>query len=348
MNRSPRIEALLRGEKVDRVPLHGNSTGFTNRNCGHTIASAYNDPEKSFHSSLQTAEQYGWDLVPQVFAHTLLGGWDFGGEVKFPESEYQGALSISRFPATTEEEVWNLQLPDPKTAGGIPYAMEYAKLQVSHGLPAIFFPRSAFCMAANICGTQQFCKWMLKKPQLCEHLLRMSMEHTFNVLQYWVDTFGAENIVIYMSSPSESNQIISPKQFERFALPYHVEFHHRMREFPIHAFGLHICGEQNLNLPYLSTVDLCMHPCIISIGHEVEPETAAGYFPGDIIYGNINPAIIQTGTPQQVYDETRAILEKGKRIPTGFIFAPGCELPPMSPPFNVYQMTKAVNDYGWY
>ena len=348
MELSHRIEALLRGEKVDRVPMNGLSTGYTSRNCGYTIASAYNDPKRSFDATLWTAEQYDWDIVPQLFAHTLLGGWDFGGDVKFPESEYQGALSISRYPATTEEEVWNLQLPDPKTAGGIPYAMEFSKLQVAHGLPAIFFPRSAFCMAANICGTQQFCKWMLKKPQLCEHLLRLSIEHTFNVLQYWVDTFGAENVFVYMSSPSESNQIISPKQFEKFALPYHVEFHERLRQYNVWAFMIHICGEQNLNLPYLSSAELWPHPSVLSFGHEVDLETAASYFPKDIIFGNINPALIQTGTPQQVYDETRAIVEKGKKIPAGFVFGLGCELPPMSPPFNVYQMTKAVIDHGWY
>ena len=348
MGYSQRIEALFRGEKVDRVPIHGNSTGFSTRNCGYSIASAYNEPEKAFRSTIWTAEQYDWELIPQIFAHTLLGGWDFGGDVKFPESEYQGALSISRFPAPTEEEVLNLQMPDPRTAGGIPYAMEFARLEVQNGLPAAFFPRSAFCMAANICGTQQFCKWMLKKPHLCDHLLRMAQEHTFNAFQYWVDTFGAENIFIYMSSPSESNQVISPKQFERFALPYHVEFHERMRSFPIRGFGLHICGEQNLNLPYLATVDLCQHPSIISIGHEVAIATAAHYFPNDIIYGNINPALIQTGTPQQVYDDATRIVLEGKKVPAGFIFAPGCELPPMSSPFNLYQITKAVNDHGWY
>jgi len=348
MSYSERTDALLAGRKIDRVPIHGLSTGFNNRNCGYTVASAYNNPEKSFKASLWTAQQYGWELVPQIFAHTILGGWDFGGDVKFPESEYQGAVSVSRYPAPTEESVLDLQMPDPRSAGGIPYAMEFAKLQRQHGMPALFFPRSAFCMAANICGTQQFCKWMLKKPELCERLLRMAMEHTFAVLQYWVDVFGAENVYVWMSSPSESNQIISPRHFERFALPYHVEFHQRLRKYPVRGFGLHICGEQNLNLPLLAAADLWGHPAILSFGHEVPIATAAQLFPNDVIFGNINPALIQTGTPQQVYDETVRILEQGKKVRSGFIFGPGCELPPMSPPFNVYQISKAIDAHGWY
>jgi len=348
MGYNDRIEALLRGERVDRIPIHGLSTGFNNRNCGYTVASAYNDPERSFLSTLWTAEQYDWELIPQIFAHTILGGWDFGGEVKFPESEYQGAISVTRVPAPTEEAVRALHMPDPRNAGGIPYAMEFAKLQHENGLPAMFFPRTPFCMAANICGIQQFCRWMIRKPELCEMLLRMAIEHTFNVLQYWVDTFGAENVWVWVSSPSESNQILSPKQFERFALPYHIEFHQRLRRYDIYGFGLHICGEQNLNLPYLASRELWKHPSILSFGHEVSIAAAAASFPDDIIFGNIDPAIIQTGTPQRVYDETARIVQEGKRVRSGFIFAPGCELPPMSPPFNVYQMTKAVNEHGWY
>jgi uroporphyrinogen decarboxylase len=64
--------------------------------------------------------------------------------------------------------------------------------------------------------------------------------------------------------------------------------------------------------------------------------------------GNIEPAIIQSGTPQQVYELSRICIEKGKKIPGGFILAAGCELPPKAPPYNVWMMTKAINDFGWY
>ncbi|MBW1768047.1 MAG: uroporphyrinogen-III decarboxylase, partial [Deltaproteobacteria bacterium] len=58
--------------------------------------------------------------------------------------------------------------------------------------------------------------------------------------------------------------------------------------------------------------------------------------------------IIQTGTPEEVYEASRTVIEKGKKLPGGFIFSPGCEMPPMAPIENVRMMTKAVNDYGWY
>jgi uroporphyrinogen-III decarboxylase len=49
-----------------------------------------------------------------------------------------------------------------------------------------------------------------------------------------------------------------------------------------------------------------------------------------------------------VYQLSKRAIEKGKKAPRGYMLMSGCEIPPMSPPYNVYMMTKAVNDFGWY
>jgi len=90
------------------------------------------------------------------------------------------------------------------------------------------------------------------------------------------------------------------------------------------------------------------NPGMISIGHEVDIEVAAGYFPRDIIVGNVEPGIIQEGTTEQVYELSRICIEKGKKCPGGFILAPGCDMPPHAPTENVWMLTQAVNDFGWY
>jgi uroporphyrinogen decarboxylase len=89
-------------------------------------------------------------------------------------------------------------------------------------------------------------------------------------------------------------------------------------------------------------------PAIISVGHEVDLDVASKYFLNDIIMGNTNTTLMMNGIPQQVYENCRISIEKGRRHRSGFILAPGCELPPLAPPYNVWMMTKAVNDFGWY
>ena len=348
MTARERMDALFAYEKPDRVPVGAMSTGFNTKNAGFSVADAYAAPEKSFESMMWTTEQYGWDPIPQYAGHTVLGAWDFGGKVRLPQGEYEGALVVTENPMKTAEDIDTLVTPDPKKSGRIPEAMAFAKLQARQGLPVYFFARSPFTMAANIAGIDQFMRWTMKNADACEKLLRLSIDHIFNVMAYWVETFGADNIFAWMSSPSESNQLISPRILKKFALPYHREYHERLNKLGIQRFGFHICGEQNLNLPFLAEACPWRHPAVLSFGHEVDLEAAAGHFPRDIIFGNIEPAVIQTGTPAQVYELCRQAIEKGKKAPGGFILGPGCGLPVNAPPVNVYAMTKAAHDFGWY
>jgi uroporphyrinogen decarboxylase len=89
-------------------------------------------------------------------------------------------------------------------------------------------------------------------------------------------------------------------------------------------------------------------PGIVSVGHEVDLLTAAEFFPGDVIMGNLEPSIIQTGSPHEVYQRSKLLIEQGMNCPGGFAFSPGCEMPPMAPPINVWMMSKAAEDAGWY
>jgi len=57
---------------------------------------------------------------------------------------------------------------------------------------------------------------------------------------------------------------------------------------------------------------------------------------------------VQTGSPEQVYEATRQVIEEGKKLPNGFIFSTGCDLPPRAPLDNVRMMNRAVDDFGWY
>jgi len=348
MDSQERMVALFNYQKPDRVPIGAFATGFNTCNMGYTAADAYNDPEKSFEGTVWTSEQYGWDPLPQFSGHTILVVMDFGGEVRLPKGEYEGALVIKSHPVQTEKDIDNLKLPDPKRSGRIPLTMRYSQLQMEHGFPVYFYTRSPFTMAANFCGVEQFCKWLYKKPELCERLMTLATDHIFNVLGYWIETFGSNKIIAWMSSPSESNQVISPKHMEKFALSFHREYHRRLKALAIRRFGIHLCGDQNLNLPLLAESPPWPHPSVLSFGHEVDLETAAKYFPEDIIFGNIEPVFFQFGTPQKVYDLCKTAIEKGKKAPGGFILGPGCNLPVHALPVNVYAMTKAVNDFGWY
>jgi len=41
-------------------------------------------------------------------------------------------------------------------------------------------------------------------------------------------------------------------------------------------------------------------------------------------------------------------IEAGKKAPRGFMPMAGCETPADTPPYNVYLMGKAIDNFGWY
>ena len=353
MTNQERLQALLQYKKPDRIPI--GSMGlleFSAYNAGSPKFLNYTDAKMSFSSQKATTELYGWDGIPMHMDNIVLAPYDFGGGVRLPKMENQMGISLTHLPVRAKGDVDMLTIPDPKSAGRIAITKDFASIQKENGLPVWFMIRSPLNMGADMCGLELFCRWMYKEPDLCHELIELALIHTFNVMRDWIGTFGHDDFFVYIASAVESNQIISPKQFEKFALPYHAKLQLGLRNLGINRFAFHICGDQNLNLPYLSEFaanpDGWQHPSILSFGHEVDLEDAAKYFPDDIIMGNIEPAIFQVGTPQQVYEHCRKCIEKGKKIRGGFILAPGCALPPKSPPYNVWMMTKAVNDFGWY
>lgn len=347
MTNKERIEALLSGWPLDRVPLYPFILGFCARNVGYPLATIYNDSQKSFEAQLWTQEQYGFDWGP-VYGYASYGTWEFGGEIKMPESGYEQAPTHTTVPVQSEDDVDRLKLPDVRRAGCLPLAMEFSRLQVKQGTPITLVFGGNFTIAGNICPVDKLCRWILKKPELAHQVLRLATDHIIDAVKYWTDTFGGERVITQIWEPLASNDIISPKQFERFVLPYMQESAENILRMGVRHIFYHICGEQNLNLPYWAQVPMG-NPGICSVGSQIEITTAIEYL-GDraIIAGNIEPHILQTGTPQQVYELCQKAIEAGKKAPRGFMLMSGCETPPDTPPYNVYMMRKAIDDFGWY
>jgi uroporphyrinogen decarboxylase len=346
MTEKERLEALLNRQPVDRVIFAPFAIAFAAAMVGYSNIDIYEDPEKCFWARLRTSEMFGaWGFMTYSGGVSCARG--FGGDVIMPTSEYAMAPSLLRPAVQSEEDVWKLEVPDVKTAGMFPLWMRFSKLQAEHGLPITFpFVGILSCVGA-ITGVERMCRWIVKRPELVHRLCRIVTDFLVAIAEYWVDTFGPEHMLPGGGGPTESNQIISPKQFEEFSLPYQKEIHEKLFALGVKHIFLHVCGEQNLNLPLWAQIPMG-DPGIVSVGHEVDLDTASRYFPNDIILGNVEPVVIQMGTPEEVYELSRICIEKGRKHRAGFILAPGCELPPKAPPYNVWMMRKAINDFGWY
>jgi uroporphyrinogen decarboxylase len=347
MTSEQRIAALHSGQPVDRVPFLSFILGFCAKNVGYPVASVYDHPEKSIQAQIWTKEQYGYDSDP-FFGYASYGGYEFGGEIDLPDGKYQQAPSHRRFAAEDEKGVEALQTPDVRTAGMLPKALMFSRLQDQRDITPSLVVGGPWTVAGNICPVHTLCRWSIRKPELAHRLLRLATDHLVEVATLWIRTFGTGRVSIQIWEPLASNQVISPRLFEQIVLPYQVEFHEKIVANGIGHILCHICGDQVANLPCWTQVPMGGHG-IISIGKEVGIDDVVEHF-GDrcVVAGNIEPAILQTGTPGAIYELCREAIAKGKRAPGGYALMQGCEVPVNTPPYNLYAMKKAVEDFGSY
>ena len=345
-----RFRRLLMGEKPDDalVWLWGAVPSFAVQSVGYPPAASYNDPEKSFWAQIWVSEMFGDDGIPKI----AVGGasdvtWAFGGEIKWPSGEYDMAPIAVRYPVATPADAEKIRVPkNVAAAGPLPLYLKFAHLQQSNGLPVFPFITSPIEGARSLCGPESLCRWMIKRPELVHRLLRVATDYSVAVIRHFAKTFPSGRTLVYNAAPTASNQMISPRQFETFVVPYQRELHEQILDSGIRHIFCHICGEQNRNLSFWSQIPMG-DPGIVSFGHEVEIDTAVDIF-GErcVIAGNIEPAIIHLGTPEQVYTLCREALTKGTKAPRGYILMPGCGLPPNVPPYNVFMLKKAAAEFG--
>lgn len=346
-----RIEVLLQHKKPDRVPIWIFSPlGFAAIYNNLSLYDAYTNPEASYQAIRKTCREFGWVFFPSL-GYAAMGAWEFGGEIKMPDGEFAQAPMVMRYPIEKDEDIYHLKWPGPNS-GFYPVIREFNELARKERLDNEPFNASiraggGFDLACNIAGLQRFLKWLIKKPELAQFLIRELSDWTQDRITRESQLLGIDGVVGFSGSPTTSNYLISPKQFQEFVLPTLKEEQNKLRALGYKTSYIHICGEHNKNLPYWAQVNFG-DPGIISVGHEVKLETAAEFFPNDIILGNLEPAIVQTGTPDAVYEATRKVVEEGKKLSNGYIFSTGCDIPPRSPVENVRMMTQAIFDYGWY
>ena len=313
---------------------------------GKSIAKVYDDAEASLACQRNAMGLYGHDgLVLHGWANA--GGAEFGGEIEFPYRKYTGAPMMKRSPVQSEDDAWALAVPDDiLSAGTMPVALAFSRLQNELGMPVTVQVGSPLTWAGSVCGEERLMLWIIKKPDLVHHVLRVITDFILRKGDYWAKTFGAENLMAF-DLCIETTKLYSPRQFEAFAFPYLKEIHEHLTGLGTAIFLSHICGEQNKNLPLWSQLAYGKRG-MISVGKEVALSTASEMFPECVIMGNVDPVTVQEGTPEEVRALCRKCIEEGMDHPGGYALMTGCEVPPQAPSVNVGQMVPACREFGRY
>ena len=347
MTSGERMAALMRGERPDRVPVIPFLSGHAALVCGQPLSRISDDAEESFRCQLLCQELYGHDGSP-LYAYASAGAWEFGGDIEFPVKKYSAAIVVTRTPIQNEDDVHNLKVPeDVSKAGALPIALGIARKQAEYGMPVTLQVGAPLTWTGSVIGEERMMNWLIKKPDLVHMVADKVTQFLIKVAEYYAKEFGAERLMAFHGAATETNRLISPKQFETFSLPYLQRINQACIDMGIGAYFFHICGEQNKNLKFWQQVPMTKQT-VISVGREVDLNTAMEMFPEQIVAGNVDPTLIQEGRAEEVLEQSRECIEKAKFHKGGFVLMAGCDVPPHAPPVNVFQLVKAAREYGRY
>jgi uroporphyrinogen decarboxylase len=348
MTPAERMLSLRQTGWADRPAIGSFAKGFiAMQTPGLSIGEYYRDPIKLAKSYIRVWELYGFDTGPS-FGHACCGAAEFGGELTYPgpTSRAQSPM-ISKHPVTTPDAVDAMEIPDPAHAGELPKLCEGAKY-VMDNYPAGYKSPSishgdAFSWAVNVVGAETLLEWMVNEPELVHIVLKKVSDYLADAASYIVKTVGP--IVCSSSGPADSNDLISPKQFEEFSLPYLIGVHQRSVKAGLRGLTAHPCGNHTQNIHMWAKV-----PGVTGINFDYRtPLDMCVEVFGDktMVIGNIEPAKFLYSDYDWIYNKTLECMDvAATKSKFGYMVGPGCEMPTSTPGLYIAAMVQATRHYA--
>lgn len=332
-------ELLLAGiglKKTERPPVMILSGGvWANKRIGLSLQDSFDiDPKVAAENVIRTNELVQSDLIWTAAGCNNLGLRGIGAKATF--SHVGVAASIDEPLITCAEDVDRLSVNDMENDPGIMAMLEMTRIlkeRVGHETLIGISQWGPMTLAGLLLGTEDFMIMSIRDKEAAKHIMEFTKQV---VIKYWKLFLEAGAELVSQAEPSASCDMISPKQFEKMALP-NLQATNLAIEGLAKAKMLHICGNITKILGVLPQTGAD----VISFDYKVDLGAAREKLGGKMAFaGKLDPVgAIQLGTPDEIERLTaQYIQEAGSQ--GGYIVMPGCDLPPASPLENIEAMVK--------
>jgi len=352
MEASHRWLALLKGEKTDRIPNVPMCAGHCAKIMGMpNLGDYYSKPKFSYKAQVVTRELYNYDQPPFMMDPGY-GCEVWGGKTILPYNPKMGAPIPAEPACKTVDDLDKLEVPDPRTGAWMPEFREMVKLCVDNKqMPmVVIFGGWITSTAPMIVSIEDFMMWLIEEPDLAKKALKLSTEFGLNLAESFVEDFGTDTWIPWDPNPTDSNVLIDVNMFKEFPLPNVKKLHKGMLDMGLPLIWTHWCSDHNQTMEAGLIEEIPNgENGILSFGPEVPMDVQAKRFGDNYnLMGNINPPLIMTAEYDEWQDLCLKNIEEGKDMKKVYSLCVGCELPPPSPPSNVFGMTQACEKYGKY
>lgn len=336
-----RVQAVLRGEIPDRLPVIPQGFMFSMKTAGYDIGQVNRDPAKMAESHRISQEKYGYDgCVIDVDDATLAEAC--GAKVIYREKdvamvdEHQAVLHDLR-------DIDDLELPDPMKSGRICEWLETVqRLKEMIGDHVFIMGRAdqgPFSLLSLLRGTQDFMIDLLEEdPEVIHHALEWATEAHLRFARAQLMA-GAD--ATSMGDAYASADLVSPRIYHEFAFPYEKKVCEGLKDLN-KPYSIHICGNATKIVNDMGVTGAK----ILEVDWKTDMGFARREVPDDVVLmGNIDPSDpMVIGTPEQVKSQIQDMLRKTKG--RGVIISSGCALGANTKPENMDAMVESAKLYA--
>lgn len=326
-----RIQKAFSCEPVDRVPW----VPFVGCHAGSLLGVSAREYLKSDELIVKgvsrAIELYRPDGIPVAF-DLQIEAEALGCELVWGE---ENPPAVVKHPLTNGTALEDLVVPNAED-GRIKLVLEAARsLRATHPDIALYgLITGPFTLALHLLGTDIFMK-MFDNVDYVHKLLTFCKDVCIAMSRYYIET-GCD--VIAMVDPMTSQ--IGPDQFQQFVTPYATEiFDFIRKENALSSFF--VCGHAQQNIAVMAECK-CDN---ISIDENIPLDyVRAECEKHGISYGgNLQlTSVLLLGKPIDAQKNAIACMEIAGE--TGFILAPGCDLPYAVPQENIAAISEIVHD----
>lgn len=334
------ILTAFEGGKPERVPVTLFGGGMWSiHNYGSTFERLSNDASLMADMLIKTSEKLLCDIVYAGSGYNNFHAAALGGRIKFREI---GAPDLEEPLIKEEADLEKLDIKRidlDETINTVKKALKLTKEKIGNEYVVTMTAWGPFTLAARLVGEEAMMKATFKKPAFVEKVVSFTTELLIHLYSGLVEDKTLE--VISLADPTASGDLISKKQFERFALPYLKKFTDWARSKGVHTL-VHICGNTTDRLELFPFTGASC----ISLDHKTDIKKAKEILFGKMCFaGNVDPVkIMLQGTVEDVEKTCREIIEIAG-TDGGFVLMPGCDIPPTVPHENIKKFIEVARNW---
>ena len=342
MNGIERIRTVMNGGIPDRIPVMTHNFLMAAREAGVTMAQFRSSSDVMAKTMTDACAKYGTDGI-LVDVDTALLASACGADVIYPDDI--AAVTKDFQPRSIEQIIDDLANVDLTKSDRVKVYLEgINKMSVWCNAHGVFLRANAdqgpFSLGCLLVGMNEFLVTLLDEDE--EENLMNLMEQTLRIAeQMHVLCYEAGGHSTSYGNSSEGCSVVSPAIFRKFAKPYETRLNQFLKEKKIPTI-CHICGWTDPILEDLIDTGCPMFEFDARTDIEKAKAIGKGHY---VLSGNLDPAMMNNGMPEQVRNETMKLLDLF-RGQGGLMIGPGCALGPDTPEENVRMLVETTRQFG--